>query len=124
MPIRVIRRWPAIIFAANRIAKVPGRIMFLMVSMHTINGIKMLGVPTGTMCSNIWLVLLIHPNRLNLSHNGRANASVIEIWLVEVKTYVNIPIVLFIMVNINSEIKINVPPLFNWLSILNSLLRE
>lgn len=32
-------------FAANRTANVPGRIMFLIVSMHTMNGIRAGGVP-------------------------------------------------------------------------------
>lgn len=32
----VINRWPPIILAVNRMAKVPGRVMFLMVSIHTI----------------------------------------------------------------------------------------
>jgi hypothetical protein len=56
-------------FAVSRTARVPGRIIFLTVSMHTINGIKAAGVPCGTRCSNIWFVLLIHPNIINLTHN-------------------------------------------------------
>ena len=47
-PNRVKRRCPAIIFAVNRIAKVPGRMIFLIVSIHTIKGIKTAGVPNGT----------------------------------------------------------------------------
>lgn len=45
LPRRVIRRCPAIIFAASRTAKVPGRIIFLTVSMQTIKGISAGGVP-------------------------------------------------------------------------------
>jgi hypothetical protein len=41
-------------FAVNRTARVPGRIRFLMVSMMTINGINIFGVPCGTRCSNMW----------------------------------------------------------------------
>lgn len=52
-PRRVNSRCPAIMFAVSRTAKVPGRIMFLIVSMITINGISMVGVPCGTRCSNI-----------------------------------------------------------------------
>jgi hypothetical protein len=44
-PKRVINKCPAIIFAANRIANVPGRIIFLIVSIHTMNGINTGGVP-------------------------------------------------------------------------------
>ena len=47
-PNRVSKRWPAIMFAASRILRVPGRIMFLMVSINTINGIRAKGVPWGT----------------------------------------------------------------------------
>jgi hypothetical protein len=62
--------------AVSRTARVPGRIMFLIVSMHTINGISTLGVPCGTRCTSMWWVLLIHPKIMNLSHKGRASVSV------------------------------------------------
>lgn len=44
-PRSVSNRCPAIILAVNRIAKVPGRITFLIVSIQTINGIRTGGVP-------------------------------------------------------------------------------
>jgi hypothetical protein len=47
-PIKVNSRCPAIILAVNRTANVPGRITFLIVSIHTIKGIKIVGVPWGT----------------------------------------------------------------------------
>lgn len=47
-PRRVRRRCPAIILAVNRIARVLGRIIFLISSIHTIKGIRRLGVPIGT----------------------------------------------------------------------------
>jgi hypothetical protein len=50
-PRRVNNRWPAIIFAVKRTANVPGRIKLLIVSMITINGISIVGVPCGTRCS-------------------------------------------------------------------------
>jgi hypothetical protein len=52
-PSRVISRWPAIMFAVRRTASVPGRIRFLIVSIMTMNGISIVGVPCGTKCSNI-----------------------------------------------------------------------
>lgn len=52
-PSRVRRRWPAIIFAASRTARVPGRITFLIVSIKTIRGISGPGVPAGTKCANM-----------------------------------------------------------------------
>jgi len=44
-PNRVNNRCPAIMFAVKRTASVPGRIRFLIVSIITINGINMVGVP-------------------------------------------------------------------------------
>ncbi len=52
-PSRVNSRWPAIMFAVKRTASVPGRIRLLIVSIMTINGISIVGVPCGTKCSNI-----------------------------------------------------------------------
>jgi threonine/homoserine efflux transporter RhtA len=73
---RVNSRCPAVIFAVQRTANVPGRIKLLIVSMTTINGINTVGVPCGTKCSNMWLVFLIQPNNINLIHRGRARVSV------------------------------------------------
>lgn len=42
---KVIKRWPAIMFAARRTAKVPGRIKLLVVSIRTIKGMSTGGVP-------------------------------------------------------------------------------
>lgn len=84
-PNRVNSKWPAIILAESRTANVPGRIIFLIVSIITMKGIKTDGVPWGTRWANICLVLLIHPYNMNLSHKGKANDKVIVIWLVLVK---------------------------------------
>lgn len=84
-PSKVNKRWPAIILAESRTAKVPGRIIFLIVSINTIKGIKTGGVPCGTKCANIWFVLLTHPKNIKLSQRGNANESVKVIWLVLVK---------------------------------------
>ena len=40
-------------FAASRTARVPGRIMFLIVSISTIRGMSGPGVPAGTRWANI-----------------------------------------------------------------------
>lgn len=66
-------KWPAIILAVKRIVKVPGRIIFLIVSIKTIKGIKMLGVPCGIMWENIKLVLFNQPNTINLIQRGIDN---------------------------------------------------
>ena len=60
-PKRVINKCPAIILAVSRTANVPGRITFLIVSIHTIKGIKIAGVPWGTKWANICWVWLIQP---------------------------------------------------------------
>lgn len=61
LPNSVNNKWPAIIFAANRTARVPGRIIFLIVSIQTIKGINTAGVPWGTKWANMCCVWLIHP---------------------------------------------------------------
>jgi len=113
-PSNVNSRCPAIMFAVKRTAKVPGRIRFLIVSMMTINGISMVGVPCGTRCSNMWLVFLIHPNSINLSHRGNARVSVSVRCLVLVKIYGNNPRKLFVRIIRNSDVRINEFPLFSF----------
>lgn len=84
-PSKVKSKCPAIIFADNRTAKVPGRITLLIVSIKTIKGIKTAGVPWGTKWANICFVLLIQPIVINLTQRGRAKERVIVMWLVLVK---------------------------------------
>jgi hypothetical protein len=123
-PIRVISRCPAIMFAASRIAKVPGRIIFLIVSIHTMNGINTLGVPCGTRWISMWFVFLIHPNSMNPSQRGSAKDRVSTMCLVLVKMYGNNPRKLLNMIMENSEMKMNVLPFLSFLwfkRVLNSL---
>jgi hypothetical protein len=110
-PRRVINKCPAIIFADNRIASVPGRITFLMVSMHTMNGISTGGVPCGTRCANMCTVLLIHPNTIKVNHRGSASVKVITMCLDLVKIYGNRPRKLLNMMSLNSDTIIKVDPL-------------
>lgn len=51
-PKRESNKWPAIIFAVRRIAKVKGRIIKLIDSIITIKGIKIYGVPWGVKWAN------------------------------------------------------------------------
>lgn len=85
-PNKVRRRWPAIILAANRTAKVPGRIIFLIVSIKTINGIRIEGVPWGTKWANICWVWLIQPLSIKVTQRGNERARVIAICLDLVNT--------------------------------------
>jgi hypothetical protein len=120
-PNKVNNRWPAIIFADNRIARVPGRITFLIVSMHTIKGIKIGGVPWGTKWANICCVLFNHPYIIKDSHKGKDNIIVKTIWLVLVKIYGNNPKKLLNKIKVNKEIKIiEFPFLCGFIKILNS----
>ena len=85
-PNNVSNRWPAIMLAASRTANVPGRIIFLTVSIKTINGIRTPGVPWGTKCANICCVWLTQPKIMKVIHNGRDKDRVITRWLELVKT--------------------------------------
>ena len=69
------------------IANVPGRIIFLIVPMHTMNGIRIGVVPWGTRCANVCLVLLIRPKLRNPTHKGKANGNVIVKCLVLAKCW-------------------------------------
>lgn len=110
-PSKVNSKWPAIILAESRTAKVPGRITFLIVSIITIKGIRTVGVPWGTKWANMCFVLLIQPNIIKLSHKGRASLNVKVIWLVLVKIYGKSPRKLLKRIKVNKEININVVPL-------------
>jgi len=65
--------------------RVPGRIIFLIVSMRTINGMSRLGVLTGTKWANICLVLLSQPYNIKANHSGAARASAMTKCLEAVK---------------------------------------
>jgi hypothetical protein len=75
-PNMISTKCPAIMFAVRRIACVPGRIVLLIVSMITINGINIVGVHCGTKCSIMCLIFLIKPNNINFIHGGSAKVSV------------------------------------------------
>ena len=123
-PSKVKSKWPAIIFAANRTAKVPGRITFLMVSISTINGIRTKGVPWGTKWANICWVWFSHPNTINVIHRGSDNDKVITICLDLVNTYGRRPKKLLNTINLNKLTNnIEVPTWEGVKSALNSLWR-
>lgn len=124
-PNKVTNRWPAIILAVNRIAKVPGRIKFLVVSIKTRKGKRRLGAFWGTKWANICVVFLHHPCSINVNQKGRLIVRVSLIWLVQVKIYGNNPIKLLITININNDTKIRVLPLklLVLIKVLNSLCR-
>ena len=50
LPRRESNRWPATMFAINRIESVMGRMMFLVISISTMKFINGVGVPSGTRC--------------------------------------------------------------------------
>lgn len=99
-PINVINKWPAIMFAISRTERVIGRIMFLIVSIITMNIIKAGGVPNGTRWENIIMVELIHPYNIIANHIGKAILNVIKMWLVAVKMKGIKPNRLLVMMNI------------------------
>lgn len=81
-----IKIWPAIILADSRIARVSGRMMFLIVSIKTINGHKNKGVFEGTKCVNILLEVITHPVIINLIQKGRDKNKEKDMCLVGVNT--------------------------------------
>lgn len=111
-PISDINRCPAIMFAVNRTANDPGRIILLILSIITINGIKTLGVPVGTKWQNIILVFFVHPNIIIAVHMGRAIDNENTKWADDVNTYGVNPIKLLIKINIIIEIIIIFVPLY------------
>jgi len=96
--------------AANRTDSVIGRIIFLIISIHTMNDINATGVPWGTKWASICKVLFIHPNSMNEIHNGRAKVKVKIKCLEEVKINGNKPSELLNKMKIKIEIGIIVIP--------------
>ena len=84
-PNKVNNKCPATIFAANRIDKVIGRIIFLTVSIITIIGIKNEGVPKGTKWAKRLLYWKIIENNIVPNQIGKAKTNVIDKCLVLVK---------------------------------------
>jgi ribosomal protein L30E len=82
---RETSKCPAIILAVSRMARVRGRIMFLIVSTSTIKGIKIVGVPLGIKCTRRFVVLNSHPCIIKPSQSERAIVNEIDIWEVAVK---------------------------------------
>lgn len=126
-PNKDISRCPAIIFAVNRTDRDPGRIIFLIVSIIIMNGIRTGGVPIGSKWLNITLYLLIHPYSINDNHNGSAMARENTKWADDVNTYGSNPIKLLIKINIIIEINIIDDPLYGirfFISILSLLITD
>ena len=95
-PLRSVKsRCPATILAANRTARVNGRIRLLVSSIKTIRGISPPGVPKGTKCLSILWGVFNQPALIWPSHKGRAIPTVKIKWLVAVKIYGKRPIKLF-----------------------------
>lgn len=105
-PNKVSRRCPAIILAASRTARVPGRITFLIVSINTMKGIRADGVPWGTKWANICWVWLIHPNSIKAIQRGRERDRVIVKWLELVKMYGRSPKKLLNTISLKSDTNI------------------
>lgn len=102
---KVTRRCPAIILAVKRTDSVNARIMFLIVSIKTIKGIRIIGVPWGIIWAKPKFQFFNQINNIKLNHNGRENLREKIICLELVKIYGNIPKKLFNNKKKNIEIK-------------------
>lgn len=100
------RRCPATMLAVSRIERVMGRIINLINSIITINGIKIVGVFEGVRWVNMWLEKLIQPNNIILIHKINDRDIQNLIWLDDVKMYGKRPIKLFHKIIIKSAMKI------------------
>lgn len=92
--------------AVNRIDKVIGRMISLINSINTINGIKIVGVFEGVRWVNMWLEKLSQPNNIILIHRISDKDMQNLIWLDDVKIYGKRPIKLFHKIRIKSPMKI------------------
>jgi len=109
-PKSVSNRCPATILAASRIESVPGRITFLTVSIITIIGINIVGVPLGTKWANSLLYWFFIENNIVPIQIGKANVNVKDIWLDLVKIYGASPIKLQKKIKKKNLKKINTVP--------------
>jgi len=82
---RAIKICPAVIFAASRTERVIGRIIWLTVSIITINWDKARGVLKGTKCLKKWFIFLWNLKTIKHNQKGKANLNVNIIWAVIVK---------------------------------------
>jgi hypothetical protein len=110
LPRRVRSKCPAIMLADRRTASVPGRIIFLIDSIRTINDIRADGVPWGTRWANMWFEKFTHPNSMKESHMGKAREKVTTICLVPVNMYGKSPIKLLMRIKMRREQKIKILP--------------
>jgi len=109
-PRRVNNKCPAIMLAPSRTDRVPGRIILLTVSMITIIGIRIPGVPVGTRWASnelYWYTIDTHILPIQI---GSASVIVIDKWLVPVKIYGNKPIKFENKIKIKNEINRNTVP--------------
>ena len=105
------RRCPAIILAANRTARVIGRIRDLIISMQTINGTKTIGVPSGTRWAITEEKFLTRLKPIIPDHSITLKGKVNLICLVLVKTKGHNPIKFLAARVMNSATLLNITDL-------------
>jgi hypothetical protein len=94
--------------AANRTERVIGRIIFLIISIITIKGIRGAGVPKGTKCAKKFNVLLVMEKIINPNQKGSASERVMAKCLVDVKEYASSPKVFVCAIKKNKEMNIKI----------------
>lgn len=82
---KISNKCPAIMFAASRTERVIGRIRFLTVSIRTIKGISIRGVPAGIKWTRRLLALFFQAINIVVNQIGKDSAKVKDRWAEGVK---------------------------------------
>lgn len=91
-------------------ARVAGRIKFLVVSIKTITGIRTGGVPWGIKWASMDLGLFNQPYSIKPIQIGSDRAKVLVMWLVAVKVYGDSPHKLLIIIRVKIETATGINP--------------
>lgn len=97
-------------FAVNRTAKAIGRIIFLVISIITINGIRTFGVPEGTRCLSVVLVNLIQKNTIIDIQIGSASDREKDKWAEQQNEYGKFLVILLVKIKKKRAIGTSVVP--------------
>lgn len=108
---RAIKMWPAVMFADKRTDNVIGRIIWLALSIMTINWERAKGVLSGTRWLRKWFVLYVDLKIIKANQKGKAVHKVNIMWAEKVNTYGINPLILISRIKTNILVSMFVFPL-------------